>query len=103
MVASFSFLLYELTADLISGVLLQFFVTLCLCFISGCLYPNFFFPEIVQKIAAVLPAGIARMQLAGCITGEISPHLTQGLLGYSVMFLAIALLIRLYKVKGTRG
>ena len=103
MVAAFSFLLYELTSDLISGVLLQFFATLCLCFISGCLYPNFFFPEIVQKIAAVLPAGLARVQLAGCITGEIALQSTLGLLGYGVIFFAMALLIRLHKVKAARG
>jgi len=44
MVCSFSFLLYTLSSDLIGGVLVQFFATLALCFVSGCMYPVYFFP-----------------------------------------------------------
>lgn len=103
MVGSLSFLLYEATSDLISGVLLQFFVTLCLCFISGCLYPNYFFPEMVQKIGAVLPAGIARTQIAGCITGEFSMGFTLALMGFAVTFFGVAMLIRMHRVTRARG
>lgn len=102
-VVSLSFLLYQIPSDLISGVLLQFLAALFLCFISGCLYPGYFFPEAVQRIAAVLPTGIARAQLAGCITGTFSAGQTLALLGYSVAFFTAALAVRMRKVTRVRG
>ena len=58
--SSMSFCLYQLTDQILSGVLLQFFVTLAMCFLCGCMYPVFFFPEAVQALGAWLPAGLAR-------------------------------------------
>lgn len=89
LVSALSFMLYCLSTDLIGGVLLQFFTTLALCFVSGCLYPVYFFPAQVQKIAAWLPAGIARSQLSGILTGKYSVLSMALLLGYSVAFIAI--------------
>ena len=103
LISTLSFLLYEITADMISGVLLQFFTTLCLCFASGCLYPAYFFPESLQKLAALLPAGIARCVLSGCITGQIQRGDTAALLGYSGAFLLTAVLIRRRAIIRMRG
>lgn len=91
---SMSFFLYQLTDQLLSGVLLQFFVTLGMCFLCGCMYPVFFFPEALQRLSAWLPAGLARTLLAGCITGEVSPGPWFALLGYSCVFLALSRLAR---------
>lgn len=102
-VAALSFLLYELSGDLISGVLLQFFVTLAMGFISGCMYPVFFFPETVQKIAAWLPTGMARSFLASCVTGTPNTGSLAGLLGYSAVFFAVTCLARWRKVTRVRG
>jgi len=98
-VATFSFFLYSLSAELVSGVLLQFFAALAMCFVSGCMYPVFFFPESIQRMAAWLPAGLARSQLAGCITGENSVAALLGLLGYSVLFAGAAVAVRVRAVK----
>lgn len=98
-----SFLMYEAASDLVSGVLLQFFITLVLCFISGCLYPVTFFPETVQKLSAFLPTGLARMQIAGCITGDDSWQISTCLIGFGIVFLGTTLLIRRIKVSGVRG
>lgn len=98
-----SFLMYEIASDLVSGVILQFFVTLALCFISGCLYPITFFPESVQKLAAILPTGLARMQLAECLSGQISKATSTVLVGFGVGFLAVTVLIRRMKISGVRG
>ena len=95
-----SFLLYEIASDLVSGVLMQFFITLALCFLSGCLYPVAFFPETVQKMAAFLPTGLARMQLADCLRGGFSLHTTGMLLAFSGLFLMIATVLRKIKVRG---
>ncbi len=98
MVAAFSFLLYTLSGDLIGGVLLQFFTALCLCFVSGCMYPVYFFPEGIQKLAAWLPTGAARAQLAACLTGK-SPESLPLVLGYTLVFCIIAVALRLRRVK----
>lgn len=98
-----SFLMYEAVSDLVSGVLLQFFITLALCFVSGCLYPIAFFPDSVQRLSGFLPTGLARMQLADCILGRINVQTTAMLLGFGVLFLSIAMLIRRIRVAGVRG
>ena len=102
MVCSFSFMLYALTSDLISGVLLQFFLSAALCFVSGCMYPVYFFPVSVQRMAAWLPAGLARSQLAGCITGTTDGQTILLLLGYSVVFSAVGIAARVRAVKEAR-
>lgn len=67
---SVSFFLYEISSDLLSGILLQFFLFVFMCFVSGCFYPGYFFPEAVQHIGNFLPTGLARMHLAGYLTGK---------------------------------
>lgn len=103
MLAALSFLLYSLTDHLIGGVLIHFFATLALCFMSGCLYPVHFFPIGVQQAANLLPTGLARTQLAGCLTGADTTAATGGLLLYGVLFLTAAAVLRLRRIKGVRG
>ncbi len=100
-VCSMSFLMYTLCADLISGVLVQFFTTLALCFVSGCMYPIFFFPLSVQRLAQWLPTGAARNQLSACLTG--TPYDRVWLLwAYGLVFALLALAVRLRRVKEAR-
>jgi len=101
LVAAFSFLLYALSGDLIGGVLLQFFAALALCFVSGCMYPVYFFPVAVQRFAAWLPTGAARSLLSQCFTGEESNALPL-VLGYTLLFCALGLLVRVRRVKEAR-
>lgn len=88
--AAMSFFLYRLTTQLLSGILLQFFVVVSMCFVCGCMYPVFFFPEAVQQLAAWLPAGLARRILAGCIAGDISLGAYLVSFGYSALFLVLS-------------
>lgn len=103
MITAFSFLLFEMTSDLISGILLQFFLSLALAYVSGCLYPIFAFPETVQKISAYLPTGLARTYLANCLTEEnpILPLL--GIVLYLILFVYLIGKIRNYKILRTKG
>lgn len=100
-VCSLSFLLYTLCADLISGVLVQFFTTLALCFVSGCMYPIFFFPLPVQKLAQWLPTGAARDQLTACLTGGSYDRVWL-LWVYGLVFTALSLAVRARRVKEAR-
>lgn len=100
MAAALSFLLYSLTKDLISGVLLQFIVIVALCFVSGCMYPISFFPDSVQALAAVLPTGIARKLIAQGFAGVVSTGAIWSLLGFSALFLGLAVLARKRALSG---
>ena len=99
-VAAFSFMLYALSGDLIGGVLLQFFLSVAMCFVSGCLYPVYFFPESVQRLAQYLPAGLARSHLAAFITGDGGE--VWFLLAYSAGFCAVGVRARVRAVKEAR-
>lgn len=98
--ASFSYFLYSLANDLIGGVLLQFFATLGMCFVSGCLYPVFFFPSGVQKMAAWLPAGVARQSLAAAVTGQVDWWSMAVLIGYSTAFFLAGSWVNCRKIRG---
>ena len=98
MVCSLSFLLYSLSSDLVSGVLIQFFVVVALCFISGCMYPAHFFPLSVQKFTSWLPTAAARSQLAACLTGDSYGQVWL-LWAYGLAFSSMAVAIRVHRVK----
>ena len=101
--AAFSFMIYSLSRDIIGGVMLQFFVPMALCFVSGCLYPVDFFPVKVQQLAQWLPTGLARGQLAGCITGSTPGWILPGLLGYCAVMIAVGLVARVQHIQGVKG
>lgn len=83
--ASMSFFLYSCARDLTSGVLLQFLAVIALCFVCGCMYPITFFPETLQTLAPMLPAGAAREYLTACLQAK-APTALLPLFGYGVVF-----------------
>lgn len=100
--AAFSFMLYSLSRDMIGGVMLQFFAGVALCFVSGCLYPVYFFPAKIQQLAQWLPTGIARTQLAGIMTGSKPAWTVPVLLAYCAAFLAIGVVARMQQIRGVK-
>ncbi len=101
-IAALSYLMYALSDHLISGVLLAFFATVVLCFIGGCMYPVQIFPESVQRLAAVLPSGLARQSVTGCYMGTGAGN-QWALMGYGAAFLILAAAIRGYKAGKVSG
>lgn len=97
-ITSMQFFLYEITTGLVSGVLLQFLSALVLGYISGCLYPIRFFPEIIQKISAFTPSGLARGYLAAFLSENSSSALLIALLLYSAFFFAASAWMRKEKI-----
>ena len=57
--ATMQALLYEWVTNVVTGVLLQFVVAVSIAYVSGCIYPLSFFPEIMQVIGGYLPIGVA--------------------------------------------
>ena len=102
MITTLSYCVYTLSDHLISGVLLNFFLVIVLCFVGGCMYPIQVFPDVMQTVSAILPTGIARSSLTGCLLGADASG-SIALLGYSAAFFAIALGARAYKTGQVQG
>lgn len=103
MIASFHFILFELTSDIISGVLLQFLTAVAVTYISGCFYPIQFFPTAVQRASVYLPPSISRSFIAGCLREETIIFSLLMSLIYITVFLILTVIIRNYRFTGKRG
>lgn len=98
-IGALQFFLYEAVTGIVPGMLLQFVCGMGLGYITGCLYPITFFPDSVQKLSRYLPSGIARSYIADGLTGSGNGRLPFLLL-WAVLFIAAAVLIRKYRIKG---
>jgi hypothetical protein len=103
MIASFHFILFELTSDIISGVLLQFLTAVAVTYISGCFYPIQFFPTAVQRASVYLPPSISRSFIASCLNEESVVFTLLMALIYIAVFITFTVVIRNYKLTGKRG
>lgn len=98
-VGALQFFLYEAVTGIVSGMLLQFVCGMGLGYITGCLYPIYFFPDSVQKMSRFLPSGIARAYVADGLTGGGNGKLLYLML-YAAVFILGAVLLRRYRIKG---
>ncbi|MBQ7160377.1 MAG: ABC transporter permease [Clostridia bacterium] len=102
-VSAMQFFLYEITDGVISGVLLQFLVAVGMGYVTGCLYPSYFFPEGVQKVGALLPSGAAKTFLASFVAGKVH---TTGLIllaAYFAVFFLLSVLLRKRNIAAEGG
>ena len=97
--AAFNLMLFELSGNIIGGILLQFFCAVFLCYGSGCFYPAYTFPEKIQQVSGYLPTGLARSYLAAGIMGQSSLPALLGILAFTAGFLLITAGARRYKIK----
>ena len=102
LLAAFAHFMFQLADDLVGGILLYFFVALGLCFISGCMYPLYFFPDTVRKITQFLPQGLGRSIISGCVLGQQQSDLMVVLVGYTIVFLGASCLIRILRLRATK-
>ncbi len=103
MLSAFNIMIFEFADNIISAVLMHFFTSLGLCYITGCLYPIFTFPVAIQKISGFLPMGIAREYLASAFTGVHNNLCLIGLIAYSVLFFMAAFLVCTRKITHKQG
>lgn len=103
MVAALNMLIFEASGNLVVGALLQFFISIALCFVCGCFYPIYALPQVLQSVSAFLPVGLARGYLANCIVGD-SPWVNLGgVVLYLLLFISAVVLVRYDRVSGKRG
>lgn len=99
LLAAMQFCLYELTTDMISGILLQFLLGIALGYLSGCIYPVSFFPKSVQAVAPFLPTGAAVEYGAQCMRGATDGRSLAVMSLYFVLFFALTVLVRERRTK----
>lgn len=103
LITAFGYFLFQITADFVSGVLLQFFVGISISFVSGCLYPLYFFPDSIQKLSGFLPQAYARSVFASCLIGETAISQIVILVLYGILMLVSAWLIRTVRLGRKQG
>lgn len=91
---------YELVSGIVSGILLQFLIAVSLGYISGCFYPNTFFPEAVRKTAEILPVGASFSYLRRLMSGTLSAGDFILPSAYTALFSFITICIRKYRMAG---
>lgn len=101
-ICAMQLLLFELTSDMVSGILLQFLCALSLGYLSGCFYPISFFPESIQMVQPLLPTGVAVNYGGNLLMEESTAIEMMLLLGYLVLFLVLATAVRKRKIAGNR-
>lgn len=101
-ICAMQLLLFELTSDMVSGILLQFLCALSLGYLSGCFYPISFFPESIQMVQPLLPTGVAVNYGGNLLMEESTAIEMMLLLGYLLLFLVLATAVRKRKIAGNR-
>ncbi len=99
MFAALQFLLYELVTGSVSGILLQFLCGMGMGYLSGFFYPAAFFPETMQRIGNVLPAGAALRYVDGIVAQEGTAAAGLDVLLYLVVFLLLAVMVRSDRIR----
>lgn len=101
--AAFLLWVFSLVRDVVSGMLTAFLAVISLGYISGCLYPLYAFPVMVQAVGAWLPTAVSRRYLAALLQGERALLLFGAVLAYTVVFLAAAVWARHRRLMDGRG
>lgn len=97
-VSAISFMIYELSGNLISGILIYLFTAIFLCYTSGCIYPSYMLPDTLQNLAKFLPFGISRAFLTGGVNYEFDILKLLSLLLFALFFTTMTVLLRRHKI-----
>ncbi len=102
--AAIDLFLYELSKNLITGVLLQFLTMITLAYVSGLFYTISTMPKALKKLQPMLPTGRAILYLQYIAKGKGSAgqHLLFILL-WTLAFVCLAGFVRSHKMSGKRG
>ena len=102
-ISAMHFFLYEVASGVVSGALLQFFCAMGMGYISGCVYPAYYFPRIVQNTAALFPAWSSRIWFDELVAGKPSLSTLAILTAYFAAFLILSVLVRRARIRRRGG
>lgn len=98
-----SFLVYNFSNDVVGGGLLQLFLCLLLLFFGGCLYPVYFMPIPVQKLAGYLPTSLCQRYLVGVSSENNDAVYFWLLLLIGTICIFISAALRYIRLTGKKG
>ena len=96
---AFAYFVMQLADELVGGTLLYFFAALILCFASGCIYPVYFFPDILRNVAQYTPQGLAKQIIGNCIIGVSDFRIYVSIMLYTCVFLLGVGCIRVVRLR----
>jgi len=99
MFAALQFFLYESVSGVVSGILLQFICGIGMGYLSGFFYPAAFFPENMQRIGGILPAGVALRYVDDSVAEGGFPASGFGVLLYLAVFLVLSMFVRKNRIR----
>lgn len=99
-VTSMQFFIYEMTSGTVASVLAQFITAILSAYLCGCFYPNHFFPETVRSIISVFPQGVGAQYMRDTLCGTTCARTILILIGYTVLFTALTVLKRNFRMAG---
>ncbi len=98
MVSALQFFIYELVSGTIGSIFLQFICSIVMGYLAGCFYPYTFFPDVLQKIGAVLPTGVALRFVQGGFMEEVPASAGWGLTVYLALFFGLSVTARKLRI-----
>ncbi len=100
MFTAMHFMIYEIFSNIVSCVLVQFVVAAGLGYVSGCFYPNTFFPKAMQQFTSYLPSGAGFSYAGKMLTGENPWADFAVIAAYIALFILTSCAVRIYRLKG---
>lgn len=102
MITLFHMCLYELVSGTVSSIMIQFLVSIGLGYLSGCFYPNYFFPMAVQKFAAMLPSGLGFSYMRKLLTETLTSQDLLPIALYILLFAVVTVIVRRHRIAGDK-
>lgn len=94
MICALQFFAFMLCDNAVSGIALQFFGAVCLCYVGGCMYPSDFLPDVVSTIGNALPVGVAREYLCHLMNGNAMNITVLFIAAYSALLIGASAFVR---------
>ena len=94
--------IYEMLPGRVPVIITEFLLAVGGGYISGCFYPDYFFPASLQKVASVLPVGVSFRLVRETLAYELSRSALLGTLAYTLLFLALTAAVRQYRMAGEK-
>lgn len=100
MITMMQYAFYELIPNFVGAVLTQFLTFMLLGYLSGCFYPNFFFPDTLRSLMEALPVGLGFSFLRKMMTKELVFTDFSWVFAYAGLFFVVTVNMRKYRITG---
>jgi len=99
-ISAMQMFMYELVTGTVASTMLQFLSAIVLGYLSGCFYPNYFFPDALRSFIELLPPGAGFAYMRGALLSKFEAGHFFILLAYTLIFIPAAMLLRKRRMAG---